>query len=558
MRNDVVIVGGGLAGSALAIELLRRMPSLSVVVVERMRFPVPEAAHKVGESTVEIGSHYFNHVLGLSHALIPAKIPKLGLRYFFPHGDNSRTELRPELGQTHYHSVGSTNFDRGRQENILRDECLARGVRFVDAAKVVDVQLDAQGGHRVTWTRDGTLETVDAGWVVDATGRRGLLKRKLDLAQGNGHAVGAAWFRICESLAVDHLSDDPQWQRRVPFGMRRLSTNHFMGAGYWVWMIPLANGSISVGIVADPEHHPIDTYNTRERAWQWLADHEPAAHALMAPHLDDVQDFRVQKRFSYGAKQVFSADRWALTGEAGVFVDPFYSPGSDFIAMSNGFITELVAADHEGRDLAALARAYDRQYLQLYRSFLGLYDGQYAMFGNAQVMSLKIVFDYSGYWGSTALLYFQNKLHDLEFLKTVTVDMVQVHRLTSAAQRFFRKWHAVDDGGWAPSQMINYQTLDYLAQWQADLTRSHGDDELRRVLRANRQVLELVTAWLYRRATGTDVANNPYKLDLDPSDVRDPPRRLDMFEDLNDYVNENTELRDGIRMLRETRARASA
>lgn len=556
MRTDVVIVGGGLAGSTLAIQLLQRVPSLSIAVVERTQFPVPEAAHKVGESTVEMGSHYYNEVLGLAHALIPAKIPKLGLRYFYPHGDNTRIELRPELGQTHYHAVGSTNFDRGRQENILRDECLARGVRFVDGAKVTDVALDA-GGHRVTWERNGETETLDAKWVVDATGRRGLLKRKLDLAESNGHAVGAAWFRIGESLAVDHMSDDPAWQRRVPFGMRRLSTNHFMGEGYWLWMIPLANGSISVGIVADPAHHPIEAYNTLERARQWLAEHEPGAYALMEPHLSAVQDFRVQKRFSYGAKQVFSADRWALTGEAGVFVDPFYSPGSDFIAMSNGFITELVAADMDDGDLPGLAKAYNRQYLQLYRSFLGLYEGQYSMFGNAQVMSLKIVFDYSGYWGSTALLYFQNKLHDVEFLKSVTVDMIQVHRLTSGGQKFFRQWHAVDDGSWAQSQMLNYQTLEYLAQWQADLRRSYTDDELRRALRANRQVLELVTAWLYRRATGTDVAPNPYKLDLDPADVKNPPYTLDMFEDLNDYVNENTEVRDGLRVRRETKARAA-
>ena len=86
MTEDVLIIGGGLAGSTLAIQLKQRMPSLSVTVLERQRFPVPEAAHKVGESSVEVGAHYFNHVLGLSHALIPAKIPKLGLRYFFPAG----------------------------------------------------------------------------------------------------------------------------------------------------------------------------------------------------------------------------------------------------------------------------------------------------------------------------------------------------------------------------------------------------------------------------------------------------------------------------------------
>jgi len=34
-----------------------------------------------------------------------------------------------------------------------------------------------------------------------------------------------------------------------------------------------------------------------------------------------------------------------LTGEAGAFLDPFYSPGSDYIAMANTFITDLIVRD---------------------------------------------------------------------------------------------------------------------------------------------------------------------------------------------------------------------
>ena len=36
-----------------------------------------------------------------------------------------------------------------------------------------------------------------------------------------------------------------------------LSTNHICGEGYWVWLIPLSSGPISIGIVADPRFHPV-------------------------------------------------------------------------------------------------------------------------------------------------------------------------------------------------------------------------------------------------------------------------------------------------------------
>ena len=79
-KYDVAIVGGGLAGLSLAIQLVQRVPTLSVVVVESNPHPVPAAAHKVGESLVELASYYFAEVLGLKKHLDDQQLPKLGLR----------------------------------------------------------------------------------------------------------------------------------------------------------------------------------------------------------------------------------------------------------------------------------------------------------------------------------------------------------------------------------------------------------------------------------------------------------------------------------------------
>ena len=106
-QYDVVIAGGGLAGLTLARQLHLEAPLLRVLVCEKRQHPVPEAAFKVGESSVEIGAHYFQKVIGLEPLLCRDHLPKLGLRYFFPCDHNRDLSRRVELGAAVFPRVPS-------------------------------------------------------------------------------------------------------------------------------------------------------------------------------------------------------------------------------------------------------------------------------------------------------------------------------------------------------------------------------------------------------------------------------------------------------------------
>ena len=498
---DVTLIGGGLAGQTLALQLIQARPDLRVLVLEKAAFPVNEAAHKVGESSVELGAWYFSEILGLGQHIRENQLPKFGLRFFFKdEAPRDHIEQGLELGVTSFFPTPSFQFDRGRMENALHELNVAAGVRFLDGCRVSDcVVREVDGPHEVRFERQGTAETVTTRWLIDASGRAGILKRRLGLAEKVDHPINAVWFRVNARIAIDDWCDDAAWQRNQGEPKRWLSTNHLMGRGYWVWLIPLASGATSIGIVADPALHPLSEFNRFDRAMDWLARHEPRCARAIEDQRDGLQDFLALKHFAHGCRQVFSAKRWALTGEAGYFPDPFYSPGSDFIAISNTYITDLILKDLAGKKIKTLASIYDQMYRTLFENILLVYRDQYPLFGNMRVMPLKIIWDYAVYWSFPAFMFIHGRLCDTRMFLHIRSALERLGELNREMQAFFRDWDALDRPE-LPRTFLNQTDIGLLYELNAGLRDSLDDDGFRQRLAANVAMLEQLASEITRRA----------------------------------------------------------
>jgi hypothetical protein len=220
---------------------------------------------------------------------------------------------------------------------------------------------------------------------------------------------------------------------------------------------------------------------------------------------------------------VYSPDRWALTGEAGAFLDPFYSPGSDFIAMSNTLVTDLIVRDLGGEDVAERVAHHNDLLLRLYRESLRWYEGQYVFWGDPQVMMAKIASNNIIYWSTHALLFFHRKLTDPEYMSAVMPDLERFWAINVRLEALFRDWFAVGAQEYHRA-FVAPTGFPSMGMRHVELAANFDDDALKAKIAENADLYEAVAVAIFHKAAESlpdgapdpERKINPYAISLQP------------------------------------------
>jgi flavin-dependent dehydrogenase len=433
---DVAIVGGGLAGNLLARQLRRSLPQLSIGLFEQST----GTSYKVGEATVEIAASYLLRRQGLSTYLYERHLPKNGLRFFFDTRDNScPLERMSEMGSVNLPFHPAFQIDRARLEADLLQMNRGEGLLVRSGVRVGEIELGQNGAAHRFEVDDGRRSVRYATrWLVDASGRPGILARRLALRVPEPeHRIGSAWARFEGVTDIDGLGSDA-FRDRVRHTSRRLSTIHFWYPGYWIWFIPLRGGVTSVGVTGELVTRRREL-RTPEGFRAFLDGHAAVAELLARAKRID---FGTLAQIAYTTRRFFHADRWALSGEAASAADPLYSPGSDFIALENDFITDLVTRDLGGERAEALAERcdlYDGFMKFRHEAAMRLYRGLYGCLGSYELACLKWDFDIAGYYNQWVSPYLCDQHLDAEHLALqLRLEPFVLRALEDFAQAFRR------------------------------------------------------------------------------------------------------------------------
>ncbi len=445
---DVLIIGAGLAGLALARQLLLYTDKRILLVDRRTEFP--PAKQKVGEATVQLSAYYYARVLDLEEHLEQQHYLKYNLRFYWktPGKTNDCYEHYSQSYIRKLSNINTYQLDRNKFEGeMLRVNLENPKFEFGPGCTDLKVNLAETGGlHSYSFKVAGKDISGTARWVVDTSGRGRFLARQLGLATEGKIRHGAHFFWVDGLVDIEKLTNLSLQQIRTRPDRAALghtpawqATNHFCAEGLWFWTIPL-HGKTSLGLVYDNRLIPRERIDTLEKLIQWVCEEFPL-FARDLPYRRVVHHTAL-KDFAHDCVQTISPARWAIAGEAGRFTDPLYSPGGDLISLYNTFITDAIQTEDD-EQLADKCRLYEQMMEAVYEAYVPTYAISYDALGDQEAFTLKYSWELAIYFSYYVFPFINDLFTDGRFLAIFINRFSQLGRINRSLQSFisdFFQW----------------------------------------------------------------------------------------------------------------------